>query len=688
MTPRRIFPVPRFLPLIIALSLAGSALRLGAQDYDLTRTSPVPEGQQIPVGDFFRPALAQEPRINRAGTEIAAVVTAGEDRHLLLVYDIRSRKYGMVGGNGDYDINEIRWLSDTRLVYEVSAQKLYGIGLYAANVDDLNNTYPLLQYLGARLIDIPRKDPLSPLVWVSWDGLQQPGGDKGAALVNSSRLSRDKGVNLLVANNEALWANIQPTRENNDLHILERYPKPPAGRTIGYMSDKDGNLEYAVTAEEAHVTLFELEGDRWVPSAVDMDHGAVFGTGNRPGELVARAPVREGKPRPLQFLDSRTGAYGEVLVDDKAYDFVGWTNRDRVTGEIIGAVAQREGPHQVWFTDTYRKYQDLLNRSFPGLVVRILDCNDAQNLFLVATYSDRQPARYSWVDFAKHTAGLFKDGAPWIDPRRMQPENIIRFKTRDGRQLDAYLTLPKGASREHPAPLVVLPHGGPFVRENWGFDGEAQFLASRGYAVLKPNYRGSPGYDWMFPESDRWDFVKMSHDVVDATKAMLATGVIDPARVAMMGGSFGGYLSLKGVVDEPSLYRCAVVISGVFDWAQLIKDKKYDYSQFGSPEYSFLMHRLGDPRRDLAKFDEIAPVRHIDRVKVPVFVSHGKDDDNVDVGQSTRLISELEKYNVPHESYIVASEGHGMHYFKNRVEQYTRIEAFLAKYLGPSPVAP
>ena len=118
MTPRRIFPVPRFLPLIIALSLAGSALRLGAQDYYLTRTSPVPEGQQIPVGDFFRPALAQEPRLNRAGTRIAAVVTAGEDRHLLLVYEIRSRKYGMVGGNGDYDINEIRWLSDTRLVYE------------------------------------------------------------------------------------------------------------------------------------------------------------------------------------------------------------------------------------------------------------------------------------------------------------------------------------------------------------------------------------------------------------------------------------------------------------------------------------------------------------------------------------------------------------------------------------------
>jgi len=174
----------------------------------------------------------------------------------------------------------------------------------------------------------------------------------------------------------------------------------------------------------------------------------------------------------------------------------------------------------------------------------------------------------------------------------------------------------------------------------------------------------------------------MSHDVVDATRGNARKRPRRPRPGGDDGGIVWGYLSLKGVVDEPSLYRCAVVISGVFDWAQLIKDKKYDYTQFGSPEYGFLMHRLGDPRKDVDKFDQIAPVRHIDRVKVPVFVTHGRDDDNVDVGQSTRLISELEKYNVPHESYIVASEGHGMHYFRNRVEQYERIEAFLAKYLS------
>ncbi len=649
------------------------------EGYDLKRTMPVAANEQIPAGDFFRPALLQEPRISPSGSHIAAVVTMGEDHHMLLVYDARDKTYGLVGGNGDYDINQIRWLDDKRLVYEVSAQKLYGIGLYAANIGDLDNTYPLLQYAGARLISVPRKDRLAPLVWVSWDSLQRSGSDKGAALVNSSMLSKKKGVNLLTANNEALWALIQTVQENNDMHILDRYPVPPWGKTTGYMTDRDGNLEFATAAQDGHRVLYRLYGGAWVQCPVDMDHAVVFGHGNKPFEVVARRPHRDGKPSPLQFLDAASGTWGDVIVDDPGYDFVGGLYHDPLTGEIIGATAYREGPHNLWFTDAYRKRQELLNRSFPGLYVRIIGSNDAQSVFLIATYSDRQPVRYSWVDFEKHTAGLFKDSAPWIDPGRMQPESIIRFKTRDGRMLDAYLTLPAGASKGHPAPLVVLPHGGPFARDQWGFDGEAQFLASRGYAVVKPNYRASSGTEWMFPEEDEWDFVKMSHDVTDATRAVVATGLIDPARVAIMGGSFGGYLSLKGVVDEPTLYRCAVAMSGVFDWEQLIRDKKYDSTQYGSPEYSFLMKDLGDPSKQRERFDAIAPVRHIDRVKVPVFVSHGGDDLNVDVGQSTRLVAELEKHNVPHETYIVGNEGHGMYYFTHRVEEFTRIEAFLAR---------
>jgi dipeptidyl aminopeptidase/acylaminoacyl peptidase len=256
-------------------------------------------------------------------------------------------------------------------------------------------------------------------------------------------------------------------------------------------------------------------------------------------------------------------------------------------------------------------------------------------------------------------------------------------KTRDDHQIEAYLTLPAGATKENPPPLVVLAHGGPHARDAWGYDGEVQFLASRGYAVLQANYRGSSGYNWTFPAGDDWEFRKMHDDVTDAVKMLGKAGRIDPSRIAIMGTSFGGYLAVCGAAFEPDLYRCAITISGVFDWTQVINEKKS--VQYDSAAYGIFLRNLGDPKANPAQFDRISPLRHIGDVRIPVFVAHGRDDEVADVAESRALISELEKFHVPHESLLVAREGHGMSFTKNQVELYTRIEAFLAKNLLPKP---
>jgi dipeptidyl aminopeptidase/acylaminoacyl peptidase len=229
----------------------------------------------------------------------------------------------------------------------------------------------------------------------------------------------------------------------------------------------------------------------------------------------------------------------------------------------------------------------------------------------------------------------------------------------------------------------VLAHGGPWARDTWGFNGEVQFLASRGYAVVQPNYRGSDGYDWMFPGPDRWDFWKMHEDVTDAAKAMIASGYVDADRIAIMGGSFGGYLAVSGVVNEPDLYRCAITEAGVFDWEEDLKVQKHD--RFDSPSYARYLMNLGDPKKNPALFDKISPGRHTSRIRVPVFVAGGKDDPVVEITQSKSLISELKKNNVPHETYIVGREGHGMGNLTHKVELYRRIEAFLAKHMATRP---
>jgi dienelactone hydrolase len=662
--------------LAAALSLATSSLLCAAEKLDLSRTTPVAPDQPIPIQDFFRPRILEEPRLNLSGTHIAAIITAGEDRHQLLVYELKTQKTEFAAGSGDKDIYAVQWLNDSRLTFNLATRKMYGIGLMAADIGRLNDAYPLLQYYGSSIVAVPPKNRLRPLVWNRYDF--EAGKDVGVAVINTD-IRGGKVVNALAAGNDN--SQMMDVRDNNDRHILTNYPVPnlSLGITAGYYADREGQLAYAVLAERGVLSLYRLSGKDWVKCPVDLDQIEIVGPGDQPGQLVVIAPYQADKPRALQLLEAATGQLGEVLVQDKIYDFNGWLYRHPGTQEIMGAMFERNGPRSVWFNEDYKNLQKILDGFFPGLVVRIIGSNEAQNVFLVGTYSDRQPVIYNWVDLQQRTAGLIKNSAPWIDAKRMQPVNIIKFKTRDGRQLDAYLTLPAGATKANPPPLVVLPHGGPWARDYWGFDSEAQFLASRGYAVLKPNYRGSTGSAGLFPESDSWDFWKMHEDVTEATKTMVASGLIDPKRVGIMGGSFGGYLAISGVVNEPDLYRCAVTIAGVFDWAEQVNQHKYNQNESGV--FGRLVRKLGDPKADAARFERISPGRHVERIRVPVFVSGGKDDQTVEITQSRNLLSALERNRVPHESLIVGEEGHGMGHLDNRLELYSRIEAFLDKNL-------
>jgi acetyl esterase/lipase len=668
----------------VATSQVAAAERL-----DLNRETPVPANEQIPVADFFRSPLLQQPKLNPSGTHIAAIVTIGASQNQLMVYEIKTQKIEGVSYPGDRDIYQFDWLNDRRLIFQLGARKLYGVGLMAAEVGRLTEAYALLQYYSSSLLAVPPHNRLRPLVWNRYENFTLDARrDLGVAVVNTD-LDSGKMVDLLGPT--ADMTRLDYVRQNNQRHILQTFPGPETGNTLGYLTDIEGRLEFAMTADNGLLALHHLVGDHWEKCPVDVNHIDIIDHGNEPGQLVVLGPRQEGKPRALQFMDGASGKLGEVLLQDTAYDFYrgglgqGWLYRDPRNHQIIGAVFDRKGPQVVWFNEDYRAFQKTLDGSFPGLVARIIGSDEARKIFLVETSSDRQPPIYNWVDFGKHTAGLFKRSAPWIDRARMQPMTSFKFKTRDGHQLDAYLTLPAGASKTSLPPLVVLPHGGPWARDTWGYDGEVQFLASRGYAVMQPNYRGSNGYGWMFPENDNWDFAKMHDDVTDATKAMRASGLIDPDRIAIMGGSFGGYLAVAGVVHEPALYRCAVTIAGVFDWEQQIHDKKYD--QFDSYVFGYMMRKLGDPKQHQARFDAISPGRHAEQIRVPVFVSGGTEDQTVEIEQSRGLISSLVKYHVPHETYIVGGEGHGMRHIDKQVELYTRIEAFLAKNLGPAKPA-
>ncbi|HVU36393.1 MAG TPA: alpha/beta fold hydrolase [Opitutaceae bacterium] len=650
---------------------------------ELDRLTPVPSDQPIPIEDFLRPSLWTQPRLNPSGTYLAALIEVpGSDKRQLLIYNLKEKKSNTINGAGDLEVYYFKWLDDRRLVFFVSNQKLYGLGMLAANVDRPSENYPLLQNCGAVLVDVPRDHREFPLVWLRSMGLDSF-KDAGVSAINSN-LATGEFINLMGATTTN--SDFVRVYENNQRHIIETFPMPEKGITYHYMGDREGHLAFAFTSDQGQLTLYRLAaGKTWLPCPVDLETTDIIGPGDKPDEVMAVVRGETGRPSPLRFLNAATGQPSDVIVGDKDYDFNGRVYRDPSTLAVMGAMYDREGPRTLWFDEPYRIIQQAIDSLFPGQIVRIVDQSEKSPLFLVASFSDRHPVSYHWVDMTTQKAGLIQNTRPWIDPARMRPMQIMKYQTDDGRTLDAYVTLPQGTSRKHPVPLVVLPHGGPWVRDTWGYDSEAQLLASWGYAVLQPNYRGSPGYDWMFPIDDQWNFVKMHDDVTAAAKKLIGTGFIDPTRVAIMGTSFGAYLALSGVTREPSMYRCAVAISGVFDWATVIKENKYD--QFDSPEYTRLLHVLGDPEKQAEKFADISPVRHVANIKVPVFVAHGKEDRVASVAESERLVSELEKYHVTYEKLFVSGEGHGMSYFKDRVKLYTEIHAFLTKYMAPLPAA-
>lgn len=613
---------------------------------------------------------------------MAGLVNGTGDNHQLLTYELDTKKLQVLGSDGDKDIYQFAWLNDQRLVFFVSTEKLYGLGMLAVDIDHIRESYPLLQYCGARLVSVPRANRLSPLVWMRHEALEN-NRDGGVGVINSG-IKTGAFIDLTVATgtyNRALDA-----RDNNQKHILSTYPSPKKGIVGGYMPDRQGELAFAFTSDGGTLGMHRWTPSRqWEPCPVDLETTDIIAPGDKPGEVLARIAGEPNKPHVIRFLEAATGQAGEILIADKEYDFTGWIYRDPASQQIVGASYHRDGPRTVWFSENYLAVQKAIDSLFPGQVAQIIGSSEKGARFLIRSFSDRHPTAYHWVDLEKRAAALLKNTAPWIDPARMRPMQIMKFKTRDGRQLDAYVTLPKGASKTTPAPLVVLPHGGPWVRDTWGFDGEAQFLASRGYAVLQPNYRGSPGYSWMFPVEDEWAFRKMHDDVTDATQTLLKTGVIDRNRVAIMGTSFGAYLALSGVAHEPSLYRCAVSIAGIFDWATVVQERKYD--QFDDPAYARMRRKLGDPKQEAEKYAEISPLRHVANVRVPMFVAHGKEDRVAAIAESRRLVDELENHHVPHEKMFVRGEGHGMAHLDKQVELYGRIEVFLAKNLAPLPAS-
>lgn len=633
--------------------------------------------------DFFRPEILRSPTLNPSGTHVAAIIAKGEDHTSLMVYDLKTKKIETLSTRGDSDVDGVAWLNENWLVYGVGIRKLGTIAQCAAEAGALNDSYPLLQGVASRIIAVPPNDRMHPLASIM--AHTRITGKYGVVVTLNTKL-RTGALLDVNGNGDLTGLQMDEAMEKNEHHILLRHPEleTPEGFDLYYLADKEGKLAFGVSSSTRGVlTLHRLARDKWEECPEDLDEIRIVDSGEKPGEIVVVGPRREGRPRALEFMNAADGTPGEVLLEDSAYDFGGWLYRDPVSRNIAGVVYDSVVPKVVWFSEAYRNLQKAVEKLFPGgdMVVRILGNDEAgKGVILVGTFSDRQPMTYHWVDLQNHSAGPIQNSRPWIDPKRMLPMGVIKYKTRDGRKLDAYVTLPAGASKQNPAPLVVLAHPGIWGRNAWGFDPEVQFFASRGYAVLQPNHRGSAGYTWMFPTEDEWALRKMHDDVTEATRTLIASGLVDRNRIAIIGTSDAGYLALSGAAYEPDLYRCAVGISPVCDWGKAIQENKY--YQYSDPWYARTLRKLGDPTKEPEKFNELAPLRHAEQIRAAVLIVTGQYDPTYEAVEAKKLVSILRSNHIPADTMYFLDEADGVRHLRRKVEMYSRIEAFLAENLG------
>ena len=254
----------------------------------------------------------------------------------------------------------------------------------------------------------------------------------------------------------------------------------------------------------------------------------------------------------------------------------------------------------------------------------------------------------------------------------------ISYKSRDGLTINGYLTLPKDSSDKN-LPVIVNPHGGPWARNRWGFNSEAQFLANRGYAVLQRNFRGSTGYGRNFKEIGFKQWGKsMQDDVTDGVHWLINEGIADKDRIGIYGGSYGGYATLAGVTFTPELYACGVDYVGPSNIFTLLNSLPPYWELYRQMFYEM----VGNPEDDKELLEEISPVFHVDKIKAPLFVAQGANDPRVKQAESDQIVEALKLKGIDVQYMVKDNEGHGFHNEENRMEFYNAMIEFLNKHMN------
>ena len=616
---------------------------------DHRQTNAARPVRRIPLEDFFRNSQEAAYQISPDGRHLSYLAPYA-DRMNLFVRPVGGGGAVRVTSETQRSLAGYMWADNGRLLFMKDTDGDENYRLYGVNLDGSDlRAYTDFPGVRTTLIDDLEETPGKVLI-----GLNR----RNPEVFDPYRLDLDTGELTQLAENPGNWQ--------------------------GWMTDHAGRLR-AVTAivdgVNTQILYRATEDEDFRPVLTTNFKEMVSFMEFTPDNRLVYAATNLGRDKvALVLMDPSDCRELELLFEHPQYDVssIGYSRKRK---KLLSTYCTgHKEPVRHYFDEEERALRERMKRHFPGYRFGVADTDKAEEHYLIYVGNDRTRGAYYYYNALTDEARKIADTAPWLHEEELVEMHPVTYRTRDGWDIEAYLSLPPGYGPDDAKglPVVVNPHGGPWARDVWGYSSEVQFLCNRGYAVFQMNFRGSTGYGRKFLEASykQWGLA-MQDDITDGVEWLKAKGIADPERIAIYGGSYGGYAALCGVTFTPELYACAVDYVGVSNLFTFLKT----IPPYWRPMLEMMYEQVGHPERDREQLAATSPALHADRISVPLLIAQGSNDPRVNKAESDQMVEALRRRGLPVEYMVKENEGHGFSNQENRFDFYRAMEAFLEKYL-------
>lgn len=621
---------------------------------------------ELKVEDFFKNPKFTSLQLSPDGSKLAVISPVGKRKNIAIMETDGLKNIRAVTGLKEQDIAGFFWANNEDIIFTIQSDGSEAFSLYKVNISKKKARVDLLVgsksgASGIRTAAVVHTLPNDP--------------DHIIVQYNGRRI---KAPDLYKLNIHSRWN--KKRKKNPKMKLIAKNP----GDVQGWILDNDGKVRGATTlnglkgqllykdqgAEKFTVTReFSPLDEGIAPLAYDFDNETMYVASNIGRDKAA-----------IYEYDPKNNKLGKLIFSDAEVD-VSNLIMSRHQKKVLGVSYIKDYPETVYFDKKTESMMNGLKSAFPGKRVSISSQSKDENINVLLVHDDQDPGNYYLYNRKAGKVRHLLSRMSWLNVDDMSEMTPIKFTSRDGLVINGYITIPKDSNGKN-LPIIINPHGGPFgIRDVWGFNPEHQFFASRGYATVQVNFRGSGGYGRKFEQAGyggKWG-AEMQNDLTDAINYLVKEGIANPDKVCIYGASYGGYAAMAGLTFTPDLYKCGINYVGVTDVGLLFTSMPKHWE----PAKELLKIQIGDPDDEIL-MKRMSPLAHVDKIKAPLMIIQGAKDPRVVKQHATDLRDALEDRGITlsdDEWIMKENEGHGFSKEENKIELYTKMEKFLAKHL-------